>query len=46
MPMLRQDPESAAAWSALRKITMAEIALLTVILVVTGRLVISSSGLT
>ena len=46
MPMLRQDPESAAAWSALRKITMAEIALLTVILLVTGRLVISSSGLT
>lgn len=46
MPMLRQDPESPKAWTTLRNITLAEIALLTVILVVTGRLVISSSGLT
>lgn len=46
MPMLRQDPESPAAWSALRKIMLIEIALLTVILIVTGKLVISSSGLT
>ena len=42
MPRLKRDPDSPATWSALRRTTMAEVALLLVILTITGRLVLSS----
>lgn len=46
MPQLKRDPESPAAWSALRKTTIAEVVLLLVILGITGQLVIASPVLT
>lgn len=42
MPQLKQDPESPAAWSMLRKTTLVEVVALLAILVVTGVLVLAS----
>lgn len=42
LPMLKDDPESPAAWDALKKTTVAEIVMIVAILIVTGILVLAS----
>ena len=42
MPMLRHDPESPAAWDALRRTTLAEAAAIVLILIITGVLILAN----